>query len=319
MAFYHTLNIQIRLLSPFVKFHRCFSRKSSFQEHEICIKTCGNLYRKWRDEKKFRNLPSEDLNFKITYIDNGNSALNTISAPVIVAIHGAPGSYRDFIALSSYFEQKARVIVPTFPGFKSGCIILSANYFSVYKPGIFRFSDEEKAQLTKDFLAAISVSQVDALIIHSSGIYPGLHLCLDNNLVKSLIMLNPGTYSYDMKSIKNIKFLRRLVAACEIPILMKTLEYLGPILLKLGKVPVRTDNFLDPLLSATTMVHSNIPEAKAKFLHLSQKNFPMLYAFSKDDKLIGSKCCYELAHLLGVSNAEIYAYDENGIMINEGH
>ncbi|GBM64236.1 hypothetical protein AVEN_167262-1 [Araneus ventricosus] len=192
-------------------------------------------------------------------------------------------------------------------------------YFSVYKPGIFRFSDEEKAQLTKDFLAAISVSQIDALVVHSSGIYPGLHLCLDNNLlVKSLIMLNPGTYSYDMKAVRHIKFLRRIVAGSEVPVIMKILEYLGPILLKLGKVPVRTDNFLDPLLSATTMIHANIPEAKAKFLHLSQKKFPMLYAFSKDDKLIGDKCSYELANLLGVSNAEIYTYDKDGIMINEG-
>ncbi|XP_055935253.1 uncharacterized protein LOC129965421 [Argiope bruennichi] len=308
MAYLHSINIQIRLYPPFAVFPRFSSGKPYFKEHEICIKTCGNLYQKWREERKFRNVPHGDLQFKITYFDNGNSVLKARkSLPTILAIHGAPGSYKDFIGLSNYFEQKARVIIPNFPD------------FSVYKPGVFRFSDEEKAQLTKDFLAAISVSRIDVLAVHSSGVYPGLHLCLDNNLpIKSLIMLNPGTYSYDMRAVKHIKFMRTLVEASEVSVFMKILPYLGPILLKLAKVPVRTDNFLDPLLSATTMVYTNVPGAKERFLHLSQKKFPILYAFSKDDKLIGDKCAYELAHLLGVSNAEIYSYDKDGNLKNEG-
>lgn len=110
--------MQIRLFSPFVGFYCRFSSgKPNFKKHEICIKTCGNLYQKWREERRFRNLPDGDLKFKITYFDNGNSFLkDKNSVPVIVAIHGAPGSYKDFVGLSSYFEQKARVIIPNFPG-----------------------------------------------------------------------------------------------------------------------------------------------------------------------------------------------------------
>ncbi|GIY74591.1 uncharacterized protein CEXT_146721 [Caerostris extrusa] len=107
------------ILAPFTTFKRSMSfGNEHFQEHEICIKTCGNLYRRWREEKKFSNVPNGDLEFKVKYIDiNQNPVLKSRnSVPVIVAIHGAPGSYRDFSGLVSHLQQKARIIVPNFPG-----------------------------------------------------------------------------------------------------------------------------------------------------------------------------------------------------------
>ncbi|GFS48991.1 uncharacterized protein NPIL_240181 [Nephila pilipes] len=298
------------ILLPATKFHRFLSSKSnSFREYEVNIKTCGALYRKWRTEKKFKSLPNGDLNFKVTYIDNYESSIlkSKSSVPVVVAIHGAPGSYNDFYALASYLQHKARIIVPTFPD------------YSYYKPGVFRFSAEEKAQLLKDFLTAISVSHVDALVAHSSGIYPALRLCYDDNLtIKSLIMLNVGTYTFDMKSTKHIRIMGKITAASENPILLKILQILAPTLFKMIKIPVRIDNIMDTLLTTSTMVYADIPQAKERFSQLSQKGIPVLYAFSNDDKLIGKEVSYELAYLLGASDADIYVYDKNGIMMHTG-
>ncbi|GIY74589.1 uncharacterized protein CEXT_146711 [Caerostris extrusa] len=191
--------------------------------------------------------------------------------------------------------------------------------FSSYKPGIFKFSPDEKAQFLKDFLAAISVSRIDALVVHSSGIYPGLQLCLDNNpVIKSLIMLCPGTYTFDMKATKYIKLMRKLVALSENPLFLKLFQPIAPIVLKLANVPVRVENMWDPLLSAATMVNGDVLQAKEKFHTLAQRGFPMLYAFSKDDKLIGKEASYNLAYLLGASDADIYTYDMEGNITNKG-
>ncbi|XP_035220219.1 uncharacterized protein LOC118193265 isoform X2 [Stegodyphus dumicola] len=183
--------------------------------------------------------------------------------------------------------------------------------FSHYKPGIFRHSDEEKTHYLQDFLKAIAVHQVDLLICHSSSIYPGLILCLDENgpNVKSLVMLNTGTYHLGMKYFKSMKM---MVTATETPMGMKIMEICAPFIMKnIVKTPVKVENFLDPLLSATTMVHGNIPKAKEKFLQLVSRELPILYAFSEDDRLIGKKWSLELAYLLGAADSDIFQYDKD--------
>ncbi|GFT54446.1 uncharacterized protein NPIL_533951 [Nephila pilipes] len=299
-----------RKVFPSTIFHRFLSSElNSFREYEVNIKTCGDLYRRWRKERKFKSLPNGDLNFKVTYIDNYKNCdiKSKSSIPVIVGIHGAPGSYNDFYGLASYLQDKARIIVPNLPD------------FSFYKPGVFRFSTEEKAQFLKDFLAEISVSRIDALVLHSSGIYPALRLCFDDSLtIKSLIMLNVATHNFDMKCTRHIKQMRKIVVACENPLLLKILQPLAPYLLKIAKIPIRIENVMDTLLSATTMVYADIPQAKESFIHLSLKGTPILYAFSNDDKVIGKKASYDLTNLLGASNDDIYIYDKDGILIHKG-
>ncbi|PRD34383.1 UNVERIFIED_CONTAM: hypothetical protein NCL1_14832 [Trichonephila clavipes] len=129
-------------------------------------------------------------------------------------------------------------------------------------------------------------------------------------------MLNVGTYTFDMKATKHIKTLRKMTAASENPVLLKILQIIAPTLIKMAKLPVRIDNIMDTLLSATTMVYADAPQAKEKFIQLSLKGIPIFYAFSKDDKLIGDKCCYDLAYLLGASDADIYSYDKNGMIMH---
>ncbi|GFQ72746.1 uncharacterized protein TNCT_333921 [Trichonephila clavata] len=298
------------ILFPLTRFHRFLTfEANNLRKYEVNIQTCGDIYQRWRKEKKFKSLPNGDLNFKVTYIDNyeSNALKSKSSAPVVVAIHGAPGTCDDFDGLASYLQHKARIIVPTFPD------------FSIYEPGVFRFSTEEKAQFLKDFLTKISISHIDALIAHSSGIYPALRLCFDESLtIKSLIMLNVGTFSFDMKAAKHIRTMRKIIAASENPVLLKILQIIAPTLFKMAKLPVRIDNIMDTLLSATTMVYADVPQSKERFRQLSLKGIPILYAFSKDDKLIGDKCCYDLAYLLGASDADIYSYDKNGIIMHTG-
>lgn len=64
--------------------------------------------------------------------------------------------------------------------------------------------------------------------------------------------------------------MKLMVLTSEIPILYKLLQIFGPTVLQMLKVPVRADNYLDPLLSCTTMVRGNIPEVRYLSNYLSK-------------------------------------------------
>lgn len=88
-------------------------------ECEVSFKSCGNLYEKWRKERKFRKLPKGDIDFKVRYVDTHKniSLCQESSVPTVVALHGAPGSCKDFSSLASFLQQNgARVVAPSFPG-----------------------------------------------------------------------------------------------------------------------------------------------------------------------------------------------------------
>ncbi|KAG8191695.1 hypothetical protein JTE90_016482 [Oedothorax gibbosus] len=263
--------------------------------YKICFKSCGNLYEKWRKEGRYRKLPRGDIEFSVKYSDTHKyeNVCQSSPVPTVVALHGAPGTCKDYFSLSSYLKQNGvRVVVPTFPG---------------------KHSAEEKAQFVRDFLNTLSINQIDTLVVHSSTVYTGLQLCVENSpLVKSLVMLTPGIHTYDMNSTWSPFLMNVMVKSSEIPILYKILQVCGPPMLKLLRVPIRVDNYLEPLLSCTSMLRGKIPESKEKFLQLSKNKLPMLYVFSDDDTIVGKKGSYSLARLLGFSNKDVFIYDTNG-------
>lgn len=95
----------------------------------VQIATCGNLYEQWKKHKKFyRKAPDCGITVNVEYADtvcdlSFNDAGQTRTAnelkhrPVVLALHGAPGSHSDFAHLIKYFTmQGVRVIAPNFPG-----------------------------------------------------------------------------------------------------------------------------------------------------------------------------------------------------------
>ncbi|XP_015906411.2 uncharacterized protein [Parasteatoda tepidariorum] len=294
-------------------FSRPMSVQASFLTiHETTIKSCGSLYEKWRETGRFGKLPNSDLTFQVKYLDTLQGLdlpiSNLSSVPVVVGLHGAPGSCNEFSNLAEFLHNKGvRFVSPTFPDFSS------------FRPGIFKHTDEEKAQYVRDFLSAISVPKVDLLVCHSSAVYPGLLLCLHQNpAIKSLAMLNPSTFSLKMPAINYYQGLKQMVKASESPVFLKIMETICPIILKLAKIPVRVDKFLDPLLSATVMARTNIPESKEKFHKLASSGFPIFYAFSEDDKLIGGQNASELATLLGAQFSDICYINKHGVIEKKG-
>ncbi|KAF7493312.1 hypothetical protein SSS_07981 [Sarcoptes scabiei] len=150
----------------------------------VHINTCSHLYRNWALNRKsmYAKHPN-GLDLLVEYADNIDN-LTGSNHPIIVALHGAPGSHEDFAPFIQYFTSKnIRMIVPNYPDFKL-----------TIQTKVFRHSSEEKFQFVKDFLLAINVKRIDLLLSHSSSVYPTTLMLFDQNQIsiKAVGLFNPA-------------------------------------------------------------------------------------------------------------------------------
>lgn len=86
------------------------------------VPICGELYQKWSETRSwYRNVPAQGILTKIEYADtlyckDSNGDEITTMSPIVVCLHGAPGSHQDYRHLIKDLTQTGhRVIVPNFP------------------------------------------------------------------------------------------------------------------------------------------------------------------------------------------------------------
>lgn len=145
------------------------------QKRQVKLKTCADVYGYWRHCKRlYKKAPKDGVEFQVDYIDTGLALSEGLrsSAPIALALHGAPGSYHDFALLIHHLtQQNVRVIAPNFPEYTA----------TVKTKVLFRHSADEKAAYLRDFLKAINVNKIDLLVSHSSAIFPTLLILLNAN------------------------------------------------------------------------------------------------------------------------------------------
>uniref|UniRef100_T1KFT7 AB hydrolase-1 domain-containing protein n=2 Tax=Tetranychus urticae TaxID=32264 RepID=T1KFT7_TETUR len=315
--------------------------KGSSENSEICsenvlrikVETCSSLYEKWKDEKSwFHNVPRKGITTEVEYIDTRPDAGNTL--PVVLCLHGAPGSHQDFTLLRSRLvSYPIRIICPNFPT------------YSLTKAKKFGHYAEEKAEYILDFLKALQLTRVDMLISHSSSIYPSVIILESEygSTLKSLVFLNPCGH--------------RRIQAMKYPLLDKTSAYFyqykffrffikhfgKPVLIIASKfISLFYLYMLDDSIKSTGIV-INIPDRKSSgitclhklcdsfqvfslssiiFITILSKRLEQLKAnkeiakmliFSENDKLIQKEIFYEMAKMLGIESDNIEVYDHNGL------
>lgn len=145
------------------------------QKRQINVKTCADVYNYWRAYKRlYKKAPKDGVEFQVEYIDTGSALSDELrpTAPIALALHGAPGSYHDFALLIQHLtKQNVRVIAPNFPEYAA----------TVKTKVLFRHSADEKAAYLRDFLKGIQVNKIDLLISHSSAMFPTLLILLNSN------------------------------------------------------------------------------------------------------------------------------------------
>ncbi|KAG8190555.1 hypothetical protein JTE90_014035 [Oedothorax gibbosus] len=274
------------------------------KERSVEIATCGQLFEKWRRENRFWSVPKSDVHFTVKYVDTGYGTSDQ-SMPVVVSLHGSPGSYNDFAPVTSHlYNQGVRVIAPNFPGGND------------VQPKVFRHTPEEKSQYIRDFLKALRVPRVDLLLCHSSALFPGLQLSLHNEgvAVNSLCLLNPTALEIP-RLLNPVWLTYSLIRLTEFPLGYKMTCLLGE---KLAKKPeLKGGSFQEHLLSAVTLLNSDIPKQNIPFQTLLNQNFPILLAYSENDKLIAKKSSHKMAKMM-VDEEDIYTYDKEGKLNRPG-
>lgn len=88
----------------------------------VTAKVCGQLYQQWSTKKSlYKGSPAEGIDVSIEYADtlgslDSNCQQITTASPVILCLHGAPGSHKDFAHYIKHLQGSGhRVIVPNFP------------------------------------------------------------------------------------------------------------------------------------------------------------------------------------------------------------
>ncbi|XP_053207122.1 uncharacterized protein LOC128391293 [Panonychus citri] len=277
--------------------------ESSDKPLKIQVETCSSLYEKWKEEKSWlSNVPRKGITTEVTYIDTRPDSGNSL--PVVLFLHGAPGSHRDFaLTRSRLVKYPIRIICPNFPT------------YSLTKKKRFGHSDEEKASYILDFLRALKLNRVDMLIGHSSSVYPSM-IILDSeyrSTLKALVFLNPCGH--------------RRIQAMKYPALSKTSAYFyqykffrffikifGKPVLVVAKCPVKVENMDNLFLSVTTVYHSHYKRLSEKLEKLgTDKDLAKMMIFAENDKLIQKEIFYEMAKMLGIESDNIEVYDHNGL------
>ncbi|KAI1305774.1 hypothetical protein HDE_01133 [Halotydeus destructor] len=274
----------------------------------VRISTCGELYRKWSTQNKaYSNVPKNGLEFKVDYVDIGSNS----KQPVVLALHGAPGSHEDYRPLIDHLSQSGvRMIVPNLPGYEA----------TVNSKGLFRQTAEERTEYVKDFLKAVNVKDIDMVVAHSSATYPAVRLREDkvNFKVKSLTLLNcPGHER--MNVLKPAWFIDNYAKFYMNPSGRKIVRALAPFFLKFQTSSVETnmDNLEERMLSTTVMMNSGNHTLPGQLRQLRKENVPLLFVFSDNDRLIQKKMFYDMCEILEAKGDHIRRYDSDGKLLKD--
>ncbi|XP_015784634.1 uncharacterized protein LOC107362135 isoform X2 [Tetranychus urticae] len=275
---------------------------------QITIQTCGPLYAEWRETRKaYVGAPKEGLSFNVEYVDT-KEYVNNDKAPVLLTLHGAPGSHEAFHPLINHLAPKGvRVIAPNWP-----------EYAAIDWSKYFRHSTEEKTNFLHDFLRAIDVDRLDTVVSHSSGIYPSLSLYSDKKFpIKSIVLISPGAHRRTA-GMKPAWFTDNLVRFTLNPIGRTIYRKCYKYAFKLIKPKIEANNPDNVILAATVMHLSGWTRLPELLEVVRQQKPNLLYIFGDQDKLIEKEFFYEIAQILGAKDVHYTNYDGEGNCLAAG-
>lgn len=276
-------------------------------EKILSLTTCSKVYSAPRtsflERILFKRCPKNGINLEVTYFDSKPEASN--NTPIVVAVHGAPGTYEDYSGLVREFTSKGyRFICPNFPDMKY-----------TFRTWTFRQTTEEKSEFLSDFLTAINIPRVDVIIAHSSGVYPTLELWKQNpDIFKSIVLVNAGAHR-TMKVMKQWSV--TIIAWMNLHPLGRKLFLLTGIQERLrqpgGGTPSSSDAGINSLHSITTMFLARVDRLLEITSLMKTRQTPTLYVYSEADKLIEPQAFKEMVRLLGadVENTTFVSRDGN--------
>lgn len=283
-------------------------------EHHTCVRTCGPLYRQWKQTKPlYRNAPEDgiDVSVPFTFTRWDDGLCGDTRRPLAVLLHGAPGGYRDFSEnlIPRLRAEGVDVLAPTFPD-------LTFSAQNKY----FWHSIEERTALLKDFLRQLDITRIDVLVAHSAAIFPSLRILLEEQeavpVVKSLALLAPN--SHVTPKVLKPKWLKNWMADSYHNVMLRPLvRAVMRSLCYLSLIPVKpeVDN---AMLSLITYCKSGYREGDKLLEAVARMKIPTLVAISRNDRLLCYSVLVEVCNVLGASERDMWYFDKDGRIQRSG-
>ncbi|XP_064480808.1 uncharacterized protein LOC135394165 [Ornithodoros turicata] len=272
--------------------------KSIYKERLVTVTSCSELFKSWKTTRPgYKYVNPNGVRVTVPYIHTGLDR-NAGEGPTVVAIHGAPGNYNDFSALTSELDSLgASVVVPTLPDLD----------FSMETQS-FWHSVEEKADLLKQYLTAINLKEIDMFVTHSSSMYPILRLAVhDPDIrVRSLVFIAPAGCRR-IAQLSPFWIMKNFDAWFRVPWLQRFMCDLAVYIVRVLGKP-NNNQIKGTILSMITMMHAKYDEAGPMVRDLKRRNIPMLMLFGEKDKLIDCAVSNEMAAMLGVTAKQMWMY-----------
>lgn len=284
-----------------------------YKERHITVHTCAELFREWKHTRRgYKHVNEEGISVPLTYIHTGLDRQAAPGEPVVFAVHGAPGTYREFDSLVPVLDgQGASVIVPTLPDLN----------FSM-KTQSFWHSVEERTDLLKKFLKAINVREIDMMVAHSSSMYPMLRLALrDPEIkIKSLVFIAPSGCRR-ITQLSPYWLMKSFDEWFRVPWLQEFLCGLAVYIVRVLGKP-NNNQMKGTILSMITIRNSKYDEAGPMVCELKRRGVPMLMLYGERDKLIDAAVSEEMAAMMGVQRPHIHVYngrdDKTAVLLQSG-
>lgn len=346
--------LQYRRLLPCFKHLRCHSAVSErllrtyhIKAHQQIASTCSlyNLRSNWREFSPTRCLSSKSnvsvepnwylqhiwvasnvnrfeeqpfgVGFNVGFIDtaHGLSLKEKANMPIILAVHGIPGTHEDLAHfLERYAQQGFRVIIPNLPSFGITTFIerSTMRYFS--------HSTEEQVDFIVQFLSTLGVSKLHLVVGHSVGTLPLTVLCAKStkSIIKGAVFLCPihghklprGMQPKWLLEQSGIWFYSNFI--CRWIVVQVYKQIIAP----RNKVKKSSSEEVGAIIQ--TGYNMGFDYLPGIAMEMDIRKIPLLYVITEDDPLIDASCSKEYAYMLGVAERHFAVYDQIGNLVRQG-
>ncbi|XP_060068212.1 uncharacterized protein LOC132548366 isoform X2 [Ylistrum balloti] len=233
----------------------------------------------------------------------------TASTPLVVAVHGVPGSSQDFDVIGRKLAGHGiRVVGLDFPGFGKSRLLGQDIYHLDH-------STEGKYEMLTTILDTLDITRVDVLMGHSAGTWLNYKVAADSNLVKSSVFLNPLSKRYH-RSLRPFVAVKLLAALLRTSFLHSTFLRCLPFIYKVLGFVLEEDAFPSLPIAVESVRYPNFDKMQAYAETAAARKHPFVMAITRNDKIGEWNFGMEMAYHMGIEAGEITEH-KNDVAISD--
>ena len=227
--------------------------------------------------------------------------------PVLLLLHGVPGTHEDFKHFIDEFGNEYRILVPNFPDFK----------FSI-ETNSFWHTNCERVELIRQFLLKLGVTHLKSIISHSAG--SNISSVFWSHEIEitcdSLVLITPPGPAW--LSPIQLYHAKRFVLTGRSPIKRNLFLAFWPDWLDqffgvpktLSQNTTRDDLFWITFVAVLSEFNTRL---QGRLEILKQRKIPTLFVLGEKDNLLPKKKYFDLIKILGATDDHITFVDEPNV------